>query len=147
MFERNGSPFEYFREFNRSLERSIRDKNRRDSSTPQMLRGKLTHFARADDHHDFARQGTKDLSRQLDGRIADGNGRLRNARLTPDTLGNSESAAHQCAEVHADGAGIACDAVGFLHLAENLRLADHHRVETRRNAENVTDRIRVPEGV
>src|SRR5262249_41631380 len=139
------SAFEYLREFHGAFKRPVRDEDRRYSRAPQMLRRELSHLAGANDHHDFARQGAEDLPGQLDRGIAARTRRLRDARFAAHTLGDSKRAAHQRAEIHADCAGIAGDAVRFLHLPQNLRLTDHHGVEARCNAEDVADRISIPE--
>ena len=91
-----------------------------------MLCCELAHFAGPDDHDRLAGQIAEDLPRQFHGCVADGNRRLRNARFAANFLRYRERAIHERAQVHPDGAGIGCDPVGFLHLAEDLRLADHH---------------------
>ena len=72
---------------------------------------------------------------------------MRDSGLAADFLGDGECAVHQRAQVHADRSGVRGDSIGFFDLAQNLRLADHHRIEAGRDPEDVTDRVGIPEAV
>jgi hypothetical protein len=61
--------------------------------------------------------------------------------LAADPLRGREGAVAQARHERARGLGAAGDAVGLLHLAEDLLLAEHHRVEARGDAEEVTDGV------
>ena len=68
---------------------------------------------------------------------------LGDARLGAHALGGREGALEEPAEDRAGGAALDRGAVRVLHLAEDLRLADHHRVERGRDAEHVAHRLGV----
>ena len=60
-------------------------------------------------------------------------------RLGPHALGHGERRLEQAVEHRSGAAGLLCRAIGVLELAQDLRLAEHHRVETGRDAKGVRD--------
>ena len=147
VFKRDRSALEYLRQFDGALERTIRNQHGRNARPLQVLRRKLAHFAGADDHDALSGKIAENLSGQLDGGVADGNCRLRNSRFATIFLCHGKRAIHERAQVHANGPGIGCDPVSIFNLAENLWLANHHRIQTCSNAKNVADHFRVPKAI
>src|SRR3989442_820198 len=96
---------------------------------------------------DLSGKIAENLSGQFDGGVADGDCRLRNSRFATNFLCHGKRAIHERAQVHANGPGIGCDPVGIFNLAENLWLANHHRIQTCSNAKNVADHFRVPKAI
>jgi hypothetical protein len=104
-----------------------------------MLRGELAHLAGAQHQDRASRQRVEDLAGQLDGRVADGYGRLADGGLVADPLAHLEALAEQLVEDAARSAVAEGVVVGLLHLPEDLRLAEHHRVERGDHSEQVAD--------
>jgi hypothetical protein len=65
--------------------------------------------------------------------------------LGPHALGDRECRLEQAIEQRPGRAGVLCRAVGILELAEDLRLAEHHRVESRRDRERMRHGRAVPQ--
>src|SRR5207253_1194644 len=147
MFKRHRSAFKHLRQFDCPLECPIRHEDRRHAIALEMLRGKLSHLACADDHDRLACQISEYLPGQFDRRITDRYGGLRYPGFTANFLRYGKRAIHQGTQVHSDGAGIGRNAIRFLHLAENLWLSDHHRIETGRDAKDMPDGVDIPEAV
>ena len=61
--------------------------------------------------------------------------------LRAHVLGHREGALEQAVEHQAEAAGGLGVPHGLLHLAEDLRLAQHHRIEAARDAKRVGDRL------
>jgi hypothetical protein len=59
------------------------------------------------------------------------------ARLGAHALGGGKGGLEQLVERGAGAAGLLRDAIGVLQLAEDLRLAEHHGIETRGDAEGM----------
>ena len=62
-------------------------------------------------------------------------------------LGDREGALEQLVQLRAERAVFFGDAHRILHLAENLRLADDHRIEPAGDAEGMADRFRLVVGI
>src|SRR5262249_5191433 len=60
------------------------------------------------------------------------------AGLRVDSLSDAQRLLHQLVQQPPDRVVLSRDAVGLAELAEDLRFADHHRVETGCNAKRVT---------
>ncbi len=69
------------------------------------------------------------------------------ARGRAHFLRDRERALEQAMQQAAEGARRFGGARRFLHLAEDLRLADHHRIESRGDAEGVAHRLLVGQGI
>src|SRR4051794_5885150 len=107
----------------------VSDQYARNARARQMLRGKLCHFARADNHDRAISQFSENLSSKLDRHVADGDSRGRDARLSSDALGDAESLMDKTIENAPGCPGLDRERIGMTHLAQDLRLADNHRVE------------------
>ena len=101
----------------------------------------LTHLARADQEHGATRQAVEDLLGQLDRGERDRHGVAADVGLRADLLGDRERVREQRVQRRPDGLARLRQREGVLHLTEDLRLADHHRIETGGHAEGVADRI------
>ena len=121
--------------------RPVRDEDALGAGAVQVLRRQLAHLARADDHHRMALQRAENLARQFHRRVADRDRHLPDAGLRAHSLGDAESARENLFEQPADRAFGLGDRVGALELAQNLRLADHHRIEAGRHAEKMLNRL------
>ena len=106
-----------------------------------MARRELTHLARADQEHGATRQAVEDLLGQLDRGERDRHGVAADVGLRADLLGDRERVREQRVQRRPDGLARLRQREGVLHLTEDLRLADHHRIETGGHAEGVADRI------
>ena len=117
---------------------AIADVNLAGAVRQQVARSQFAHLARADQVDALAFEVAEDLLGQIDRDRSDGNRRRGNGGLGAHSLGNRKGAREQRIELRVHRADGARGGVGFLHLAENLRLANHHRVQTGGNAKHVT---------
>ena len=104
----------------------------------QVARHQGDGFASADQQRLAALQVAEDLSRQADRGESHRHRVLADGGVGPYGLGRAEGGLEQPPEQRADTAGLAGDCVGRLHLPENLRLAQHQRVEPGGDAHHVT---------
>jgi hypothetical protein len=65
----------------------------------------------------------------------------RDLRLGPHSLGDGEGVGEQRVQRRPDRLARLGQRERVLHLAEDLRLADHHGIQAGRDAEGVTDRV------
>ncbi len=79
------------------------------------------------------------LQGQLDGRRAHAHRALADGRLGAHALADLERVPEQAVEDDTGAATLAGELIGSLHLRHDLRLADHHGVEARGDAEQVGD--------
>ncbi len=89
----------------------------------------------------MAGEVAEDAHRQVDGDAADADRARTELRLGPYPLGHAECARHAPPEHAPQRAGGAGCLVRALHLPEDLRLAEDHRVEARRDAEDMSHRL------
>ncbi len=109
----------------------------------QMARGQLAHLARANQEDRAALERSEDLARQLDGHRGDGNRVRANFSFGADLFGGGKGALQQVFELAADGARSAGHGESLFHLAQNLRLAHHHRVQAGGHAEQMANGVLV----
>ena len=127
--------------------RAIRDQHARNARVHEVLHRKLRHLSSADQQDDAIFQGSEDLSPELDGDEAHRHRVESNRRLGANAFRRRESRLHECREVPTDRPGVEADAISFAHLTEDLRLTDNHRIEARRDAEEMPDRGQIPVNV
>ena len=84
-----------------------------------------------------ALQVAEDLTGQADGGKCDGNRVLADGGIRPHRLGRAEGRLEQPAKQRADASGLPRHRVRRFHLAENLRLTQHQRVEARGDTHHV----------
>ena len=103
-------------------------------------RRELAHLARADEQHRAVAQLAEDLPRELDRDVRDRDRVAADRGLGARALGGGDRPVAQRVQHRAQAARLLRGLVGLLHLPEDLRLAEHHRVEARRHAEGVAHR-------
>ena len=108
-----------------------------------MARGEFDGFAGADQQHGRIRQSREGFLREPHGRRGDGHRVGADARVGARALGGGEGVLEQPVQVRAQRAGGARRRPGFLHLAEDLRFAEHQRVQPGRHAEQMANCVRV----
>ena len=86
-----------------------------------------------------ALQVAENLFRQADRGKRHGHRVLADGGVGAHLLGGIERRLEQAPEQRADGAGLAGHGVGRFHLAENLRFAQHQRIEPRGDPHHVTN--------
>ena len=106
-------------------------------------RRQLAHFSGADHGDVQPLDVAEDLLGEGDRGEADRHGARGQAGLGADALADGERRVKEAVEDRPDHLHLGRDGVGFLHLAEDLRLADDERVEARRDAEEVTRGVEV----
>ncbi len=102
---------------------------RRRPCASQVARGERDRFARADQQRGVIREVLEDRARQ---RHRGGGDRYRvraDARLRAHALGDRERRLHQPVQVRPGDPLVVRRAVGVLQLAEDLRLAEHQRIQ------------------
>ena len=117
--------------------RAVRDARHCESALHQRIQRELDHLAGADKQRRFVGQRLEDLLGQLHGDARNRNGAIRDCGLVAHALRGAESALVEARQNRATGAAGDGRAVGVLHLAENLRLADHLRIRRARHAKQV----------
>src|SRR5579884_1546673 len=103
----------------------------------KMPRGKFAHFARAYKQNALAIEGTEDLLCQVHCNRGNRNRGAADLRFAADFLRYRERRLQQPFKMRLHCAHGARDSVGFLDLAQDLGLAYYHRVQARRNTEEV----------
>ena len=107
----------------------------------EMRRRELDHLAGADQEHALLGDRREDALGELDRRGGHRNRRAADVGLRAHVLRHRERALekpvqHQSQRTRRLGA-----AHGLLHLAENLRLAEHHRIESAGDAKRMLHRV------
>ena len=139
--ELDGLAVELLRQADGAFVGAVGDEDRGAAVGHQVAGGEFAHLAGADDEDVLALQRAENLFGQFHRDRGDRDRRRSNGGLAAHALGDGEGAAEELVELSAnrtDGAG---GGIGFLHLAENLRFADDHRIEARSYAEQVPHRI------
>jgi hypothetical protein len=77
-------------EFHGPIEGSVGDHQAVYAAALEMSSHKVTHLARADEHHRFIVETVKDPFGQIDRHRADRDRSTGNSRLVPDSLGNGK---------------------------------------------------------
>ena len=138
---------EAVRETRRALERAVRDREARRALRGEVRRAQLDHFAGTDEEHVLVFQAREDAGRELDGRRGHGNAVCAHASGRAYFLGDGKRALEKPVQHRAERSGRLGGARRFLHLAEDLRLAEHHRVQPRSDPERVKYRLFLVEGI
>jgi hypothetical protein len=102
--------------------------------------GELDHLAGADEEQPRVGERGKDALRELDRRGRHGDRRAADVRLRAHVLRHRERALEQPVEDQAQRTGGLSAAHRLLHLAEDLRLAEHHRIQAAGDAKSVRHR-------
>ncbi len=123
----------------RGAERAVGDEDVLDAVRLEVRGGELAGLAGAHDEHGVVLELAEHLEGQLDGRGAHAHRALADGRLGAHALADFERVPEQAVEDDAGATALAGLLVGGLHLGDDLRLADDHRVEARGDAEQVGD--------
>jgi hypothetical protein len=102
--------------------------------------GQLAALARAHEQHPAFGQGTEGDPRELDGGRGDRHAAPADRRRRTRTAARADRVAHEAVEHRPGGALGPSQRVGAAQLAQDLRLADDHRVDPGRHLEDVTCR-------
>jgi len=130
---------EFLGELRGALVGAVRDQHAAHAVADEMLRGEFAHLAGAQDQHTASVERLEHALGEFDRRVADRDGILADLRLGTHALADLEALAEQLVE-HAAARPVAEGVVvGFFDLAEDLGLAQNHRVERCDNAEQVLD--------
>jgi hypothetical protein len=130
VFEMHGETSDLIGESGRALEGAVGNNDGADTSGDKTAGHALAGVSRAEDHDFPAVEVAKNLSGEIDRNRTNGGCAARDACLGADLLGNAECMLEKFVQV-----GICCAvsggcAVGLLQLAQYLRLADHHGIQT-----------------
>ncbi len=103
----------------------------------QVARSQFAHLARADQEHSSSVQRAEDLPRQVHCHRRNRNAVRADLGLGPHFFRRRKCALQQMLQLPAHCPGRSRHRKSFFYLAQNLRLAHHHRIETRRHPEKV----------
>jgi hypothetical protein len=119
-----------------ALQRAVGDGDGLRLARGKVGGGQLDHLAGADEQH-----ARGQVFEQLAGQAHGGGGHADGVRAdlggAAHFLGHGKAALEQLVQRGAQGAGVLGGAHGVLHLAQDLRLAQHHRVQPAGHAEGV----------
>ena len=119
------------------VDAAIGDDHAAETVGVQVPRNERDHVAGADEQRRALLEAREDRARHRNRRRGDRDGVGADLRLGPHALRDRECRLEQAIEQRPGRAGVLRGAVGILELAEDLRLAEHHRVESRRDRERV----------
>ena len=123
-----------------ALERAVGDGDRLRLLGREVRRRELDHLARADQQQPLVRDRREDALGELHRRGGHRDRRAADVGLRAHVLGHGERALEQPVQHEAQRPGGLRRAHRVLHLAQDLRLAQHHRIEAARDAERVRHR-------
>src|SRR5262245_57166733 len=121
--------------------RPVGDKDMGRPRPPQMPRRELRHLSRPGDHDSAAIQRSKNLARQFDRGVTHRYCHLADPRFRPYTFGEVERPRYYAIKPSTEGAAILGCGIRRFQLSQNLRLADHHGIEARGDAEEMMNRF------
>ncbi len=110
-------------------QRAVGDDEPRHAGLGEVARDQLDGFAGADQQRRGRTELGEDVTRELHRREGDRHRVLADRGFGAHLLRDREHVVHHPGKVGADGAGVARRGEGRLDLAEDLRLAHHHRIE------------------
>ena len=134
-------PAQLARHVDRAIEGPVRDHDRADPLSEELPCRQLTHRAGAEEERAPVLEAVEDAARQLDRGRADRDRPLGDPGLAPDALRNRERLVEAPVEDLTRRSHRRGRRVLVLHLAEDLRLADHHRVEAGSDPEEMPDSL------
>jgi len=145
--ECNGVGCEPVGELDPTLERAVRDGDRSRLARSEVRCSELDHLPGSDQQQSLLLKRRKNPLRKFDrrGRHRDRGG--ADVGLGPHVLRDGEGALEQTIEHEPERARRLRRSHRVLHLAENLRLAQHNRIEAARHAKRVRNRLFLRQGV
>ena len=139
--EQHGVGAELLGQLAGTFQGAVGDDDTLDALIVQVARHQADGLASADQQRLAAVQVGEDLLGQAHRGKRHGYRVLADGGVGTHGLGGAEGGLEQTPEQRADGAGLARYGVGRLELAENLRFAEHHRVQPAGHAHHVPDRV------
>jgi hypothetical protein len=130
-----------------ALERAVGHGHGLGAARGEVRGDQLDHLARADEQHVQLIERAEELHRLAHGRGGHADGVRADLGGRAHFLGDRERALEELVQRGAERAGRIGLAHGLLHLAEDLGLAQHHRIEAGGHAEHVARGIAVLEHV
>ncbi len=139
--ERQGKPVNRFGQLRRVLPRPVHDADFAHPARMEKLCRQRRHLAGAKDRDGDPLQPVQLLLGEIDGRMGNGHAVSRDVRFRPRALADPERIKCQPLQHRADRLTLPGMIERILDLRQDLRLAEHHRVEATRDPENVIDRL------
>ena len=139
--ELDGLAVELLRQTDGPFVSAVGDEDRRATMRHQVAGGEFAHLAGAHDEYRLPFQRPENLLSQFHRDRRDRHRRRSHCRLAAHALGYGEGAAEKLVKLAADGSHGPGRRVSFLHLAQNLRFAHDHRIQTRSHAEHMPHRV------
>src|SRR5579862_8328060 len=103
----------------------------------QVASGEFAHLAGADDENVLSLKRAENLFCKFDGYGGDGHRRRTYGGFSTNAFGDGEGAGEELIELSANRAYGAGCRISLFHLAEDLRLADYHRIQAGSDAEDM----------
>jgi hypothetical protein len=128
-------------------ERPVRDGHAGDAHFVQMLGDPLDRVSGAEQQGPGLREAREDLLRHDDGGVRDGDRVATDIGVGAHAFGGGQGDLREQVELGAEGPGRARHVVGGFDLPHDLRLAQHLRVETGCDADQMPCRLLVPVAV
>ena len=125
-------------------ERAVRDRHRTDAGIAQVLRDQFDRVAGAEQQRRVLRQVGEDLLRERHRGVRDRHRIAADVGIGAHLLRDVQRHLRQQVQFRTERAGFARGVARVLHLAEDLRLAEHLRIETRRDAHQVPGGVAIP---
>ena len=143
----NGVSAETLRQRLSAFDGAVGDRNLFRRAGAEMRGAKLNHFARADEQDFLRGDGFKQAFRQLHGGGGHRNGIRADGGAAADFLGDGEGVLKQFVQIHAQRARRFGKAHGVFHLPQNLRFAQHHRIQPAGDTKGVSHRVSGRQGI
>ena len=130
-----------------AVEGTVGDDHLADALLVKMAGGEFDGFAGADQKRGLILQIVENALGQADGGKGYGYRAGADGGVGAYLFCRGKSVLEQSAESFAQGAGFGRGLVGCLHLSEDLRFAEDHRIQPAGNAEHVSDGVGILVGV
>jgi len=122
-------------------ERPIHDPHPAEPIALEREQRKLDHLTCTEQQSGLVAHVLEDLTGEIDCDTGHRNRPLRDAGFVLDSLRGGESPLEQPRQYGATHFVFHREPIRIFHLPENLRLTDHHRIERRRHAKHMPDRV------
>jgi hypothetical protein len=139
--QRHGAGLQFLRQFLGRLAAAVQDQQLGDIMVAEVASAQLHHFPGAHQHHRVAVQVAEDLPGEHDGRVGHRHGVIADAGTGADVLGGRESMLEQAIQHRPQRAGLVRLLPGLFQLAQDLRFAQHQRVQSAGDADQVAGRF------
>ena len=151
VIERDRHSPDLLRQTRRAFEGAVRYDDRAHPSGNKTPRGSLADLSSSQHHDRPPVQIPEDFSREIDGHRSDRRGSAGDLGFAPHLLGHPERVLEKLVEMAGGCPAIGGRSIRLLELAQDLGLADNHRIQAARNTEQMPDArggfVRVERGV